>query len=301
MRRRILAALSLSFLILSGTFARTRAEEPAFPSPPDGSLSVSVDRSAPEQGAVVRVELRAFPSSDNAVLHWKGSAWPMKGCGPGCLEAFAGIDLAEAAGRHTISVLGSRGGRAIRADLEIEVRERAFPVQEFTVPKEKDAMDEALLSRIEAEGKALRDRFDAAPSFPAWDAPFLPPVPGFVPSGFGARRVINGEPRNPHTGGDMSLPEGTPVRAIADGRVVFSGEQFFGGNQVVIDHGGGLFSMYFHLSERAFPEGQAVLRGDRIGSVGSTGRATGPHLHFGLRVTGARVDPSSLPGLVDNR
>jgi murein DD-endopeptidase MepM/ murein hydrolase activator NlpD len=248
---------------------------------------------------VVRVELRGIPSPDNGAIHWKGRRWPMKPCGDGCLEALAGIDLAEAPGRHTLAVLANRGGAALRADVEIEVRERRFPEQSFTVPKEKDALDPALAQRIEDEAKAIRERFDAPPSAPSWALPFLAPVPGFTPAHFGARRVINGEPRNPHTGGDMTLPEGTPVHAIADGRVVFSGEQFFGGNELLIDHGGGVFSMYFHLAERSVSEGQAVRAGERIGSVGATGRATGPHLHFGLRVTGARVDPAALSGLVD--
>lgn len=267
----------------------------------DGPVSVSIDRAEPAQGDVVRVELRGAPSPDNASIHWRGRAWPMKGCGPGCFETYAGVDLAEAPGRHTISILGSRDNVALRADVEVEVRGREFPVQSFTVPVEREPADPALLERVESEAAALRERFGADPSHPAWESPFLPPVPGFAPTGFGARRIVNGEPRNPHTGGDMPLPEGVPVRAVADGRVVFSGEQFFGGNQVVIDHGGGLFSMYFHLAERAVEEGRAVLRGDRVGTVGSTGRATGPHLHFGLRVTGARVDPAALPGVVDNR
>ncbi len=287
--------LAMAFLASPGYAADPSAR------PVDGSIAISVDHSAPEQGAIVRVELMGTPSPDNGVIHWKGRSWPMKGCGVGCFEALAGIDLAEAPGRHTLTVMASRGGGALRADVEIEVRERVFPLQAFQVPKEKDVQDPALVRRIEAEAKLFRERYDAPPSLPSWGSPFQPPVPGFVPAHFGARRVINGEPRNPHTGGDMTLPAGVPVHSIADGRVVFSGEQFFGGNELLIDHGGGIFSMYFHLAERAVSEGQAVRRGERIGSVGATGRATGPHLHFGLRVTGARVDPASLPGLVENR
>jgi murein DD-endopeptidase MepM/ murein hydrolase activator NlpD len=95
---------------------------------------------------------------------------------------------------------------------------------------------------------------------------------------------------------DIFLPEGTPVRAVSAGTVVLSGEQFFGGRSVVLDHGGGLFSIYYHLREAVVSEGQRVAKGDRIGAVGSTGRATGPHLHFGVRAAGGRVDPSLLFG-----
>ena len=134
---------------------------------------------------------------------------------------------------------------------------------------------------------------------PRWRTPFLPPVEEYLPANFGARRVINGEPRMPHSGVDLRLPEGTPVRAVADGRVAFAGEQFFGGRSVVVDHGGGVFSVYYHLREFSVAEGGTVSRGDRVGSVGATGRATGPHLHFGVRVPGGRVDPTrlfALPG-----
>ena len=134
---------------------------------------------------------------------------------------------------------------------------------------------------------------------PRWRTPFLPPVEEYRPTNFGARRVINGDPRMPHSAVDIRLPAGTPVRAIADGRVAFAGEQFFGGRSVVIDHGGGVFSVYYHLKEFSVAEGQEIFRGDRIGSVGATGRATGPHLHFGVRVPGGRVDPTrlfALPG-----
>jgi murein DD-endopeptidase MepM/ murein hydrolase activator NlpD len=158
--------------------------------------------------------------------------------------------------------------------------------------------DNATLVRIGAEAAELSLRFSRVTP-PRWRIPFLPPVEEYRPENFGTRRVINGDPRMPHSAVDIRLPEGTPVRAIADGRVAFAGEQFFGGRSVVIDHGGGVFSVYYHLKEFSVAEDQEVSRGDRVGSVGATGRATGPHLHFGVRVPGGRVDPTrlfALPG-----
>jgi murein DD-endopeptidase MepM/ murein hydrolase activator NlpD len=111
---------------------------------------------------------------------------------------------------------------------------------------------------------------------------------------FGHRRVINGEPRSPHGGADFAAPQGTPVRVAADGKVVMVANHFFGGNAVFVDHGDGLVSQYFHLSRIDVHEGQELARGATLGAVGSTGRATGPHLHFGTRWRGARVDPSLL-------
>jgi murein DD-endopeptidase MepM/ murein hydrolase activator NlpD len=117
-----------------------------------------------------------------------------------------------------------------------------------------------------------------------------------LPAGgrFGSRRFFNNQPRSPHTGADYSVAEGTPILAIADGTVVLAGDFFFSGGSVFLDHGDGLISMYFHLKERSVEQGREVERGQVIGTVGQTGRATGPHLHMGLRWRGARVDPALL-------
>jgi murein DD-endopeptidase MepM/ murein hydrolase activator NlpD len=110
-----------------------------------------------------------------------------------------------------------------------------------------------------------------------------------------AATVFNGVPaEQPHTGADYALAEGTPVLASADGTVVLAEDLFYAGNAVIVDHGDGLFTMYFHLSEPSVRSGESVRRGDRVGLVGSTGRATGPHLFFGVRRHGARIDPQFL-------
>lgn len=239
------------------------------------------------------VEARAVSPADNASVAWKGRTLPMKEAGGGRFLALIGVDLAEPPGKVPLSVLATAGGVALRSDLELTVVERAFPVQELTLPKRLAEFDAATLERIRGEAGILEKRFSAL-SPPAWDFPFLPPVEEFRPTGFGARRVINGEPRSPHAAVDVHLPEGTPVSAIASGTVAFAGEQFFGGRSVVVDHGGGLFSLYYHLREYLVSEGQRVAKGERIGAVGSSGRATGPHLHFGVRAAGGRIDPALL-------
>jgi murein DD-endopeptidase MepM/ murein hydrolase activator NlpD len=111
---------------------------------------------------------------------------------------------------------------------------------------------------------------------------------------FGRRSVINGKPRSPHTGVDMRGKKGIPVKAINDGRVVFTGDHFFTGNSVIIDHGAGIFSMYFHLDKINVNNNAIIKRGEVLGTVGSTGRSTGPHLHWGVRVNNMRVDRSAL-------
>jgi murein DD-endopeptidase MepM/ murein hydrolase activator NlpD len=250
------------------------------------SISVSVSNRSPLQGDPVLVEVSSAASFDNLAVVWKGRAFPLKKAGEGRFLGLIGIDL---------SVVSPASGPAALLELALDVRERAFPVQELTLPKKMAEFDAATLARIRREAEALAGRFEAL-SAPAWDLPFQPPVEEYRPTNFGARRVINGEPRSPHAAVDIHLPEGTPVRAISGGTVVLSGEQFFGGRSVVLDHGGGVFSIYYHLRESAVSEGQRVAKGERIGAVGSTGRATGPHLHFGVRAAGGRVDPSLFFG-----
>ena len=135
---------------------------------------------------------------------------------------------------------------------------------------------------------------------PRFTLPLFPPLGSNREGGrFGSRRLINGEPRSPHTGVDYAAASGAPVFAAAAGVVVLADALFFSGNSVFVDHGGGLITMYFHLSRTFVEEGSNVRRGQRIGLVGATGRATGPHLHFGVRWHGARIDPAPLLGARD--
>jgi murein DD-endopeptidase MepM/ murein hydrolase activator NlpD len=128
-----------------------------------------------------------------------------------------------------------------------------------------------------------------------WHTPFRAPLQDAVRgSGFGLKRVINGDPRAPHTGVDFSVPAGTPVLAANAGLVVLAEEHFFAGKSLVLDHGEGLYTMYFHLQESLVGLGRRVAQGEPIGRVGHTGRATGPHLHWGARLCGARIDPEAL-------
>lgn len=127
-----------------------------------------------------------------------------------------------------------------------------------------------------------------------WTLPLHRPVPGGITGPFGGRRVFNGKPRAPHKGTDMRCAEGTKVEAAADGMVLLAEKQYFGGNMVYIDHGQGVISTYAHLSAFNVAEGDMVKKGQAIGLSGSTGRVTGPHLHFGLLVQGVAVDAMPL-------
>jgi murein DD-endopeptidase MepM/ murein hydrolase activator NlpD len=269
--------------------------------PPDSetgsSFPVRLSNRQPAQGEPLLVEVSPLPRADNVVMIWKGREIPMKEDGPGRFLGLIGIDLLDPPGKAVLSLVAMEGGNPSRFDTQIEVRKKAFPVQELTLPKEMTRFDAATLARINREAQRLTERFSRVSTPPAWSFPFLPPVAEFRAKGFGSRRVINGEPRSPHAGVDVNLPAGTPVVAIADGTVAFAGKQFFGGNSVVLDHGGEVYSVYYHLQEYVVSEGQKVSRGERIGAVGASGRATGPHLHFSVRAAGGRIDPTLLMAL----
>ena len=177
----------------------------------------------------------------------------------------------------------------------LKILRRDFPVQRLTLPTKMVDLDPETERRAVAEADQLRTLYRTVTPERFWRGRFTRPVGGTEPgTGFGARRVINGHPKAPHTGIDFGAAPGTPVVAVNDGRVALVADFFFPGRLVVIDHGLGLYTLYFHLQEAKVTDGERVSRGQPIGAVGATGRATGPHLHFGAHVGAARIDPATL-------
>ena len=181
---------------------------------------------------------------------------------------------------------------------KLNVSGRKFSVQRLTVPPGMADPDPETGRRAEAEGRQLQMLYRTISPERLWRGAFVRPVAGTeAPSGFGARRIINGKARAPHGGADYSVARGTPVVAANAGRVALVAEYFFPGRLVAVDHGLGLHTLYFHLDTVAVAEGDRVDRGQTLGTVGATGRATGPHLHFGAQLGGARIDPAALLAL----
>jgi murein DD-endopeptidase MepM/ murein hydrolase activator NlpD len=181
---------------------------------------------------------------------------------------------------------------------KLNVSGRKFSVQRLTVPPGMADPDPETERRAEAEGRQLQMLYRTISPERLWRGAFVRPVAGTeAPSGFGARRIINGKARAPHGGADYSVARGTPVVAANAGRVALVAEYFFPGRLVAVDHGLGLHTLYFHLDTVAVAEGDRVDRGQTLGTVGATGRATGPHLHFGAQLGGARIDPAALLAL----
>ncbi len=206
-------------------------------------------------------------------------------------SAWAAVALDRAPGPLPLEVRAPGHEPLVRT---LAVAAKSFPEQRLTVeekyvkPSKKDA------ERIERERRMLDALYAKRSVRPPLAAPFAKPVPGDPTSAFGLRRFFNGEPRAPHAGLDLRAPTGTPVEASGPGEVAFAGDLYFSGKTVILDHGGGLFTIYAHLSRLDVAEGDAVARGARVGLSGATGRVTGPHLHWGTRVGSTVVDPRAL-------
>jgi murein DD-endopeptidase MepM/ murein hydrolase activator NlpD len=189
-----------------------------------------------------------------------------------------------------------RAGRS--ESLTVRIGPYPYPEQRLEVEDRMVNLSAVDLARVERENRevALLWQRESPPRF---SLPLGAPLASLPTGGrFGARRVFNDQPRSPHGGADYSVTAGTPVLAAEGGVAALVADHFFSGNSVYLDHGGGLITMYFHLARVDVAAGQRVARGAPLGVVGSTGRATGPHLHFGVRWHGARVDPALLLGPV---
>lgn len=199
-------------------------------------------------------------------------------------HAVVGIPLSAEPGQHQLEVDGTT--------LSFEVVDREYDIQRLTIPNERQVNPNAEdLERIAAE----RPRIIAASRVWSESAPatfhFVAPAPGPRSSNFGLRRVLNGQPRNPHSGIDIASPAGETIVSAADGVVVEAGDFFYNGNAVWVDHGRGLITIYMHMQNIAVEPGQRVEAGTSLGTVGATGRVTGPHLHFAVILNGVMVDP----------
>lgn len=184
----------------------------------------------------------------------------------------------------------------------IEVADRDFKIERINgLPKRKVTPDPKAIARIGKEKKEINAARQETDTVPYYLGGLQWPATGRISGVYGSQRILNGKPRRPHYGTDIAAPTGTPIRAVAPGRVVFVHTgMFFNGKTVLIDHGLGLRSIYIHLSETYVAAGQQVDLNTKIGAIGQTGRATGPHLHFGLTHGSTPVDPEVVLGPMPN-
>jgi len=260
------------------------------------SVGVHWEPAHPRAGDVVLMRVTGVPAGARVEATLDGHPVALF-ASPGGHAGLVGIDMDVPAGTRRWEVAVTESGTVGAASGELAVVPRTYTVQHLTVARTMVELDPATERRAVEELEKLRLTYRAISGERLWRGRWVRPVTGDSPgTGFGSRRVINGQPRAPHSGIDFAAPVGTPVVAANRGRVALVGEFFFPGRLVVVDHGLGLFTVYFHLDTIAVAVGQLVARGEPLGTVGMTGRVTGPHLHFGAQVGAARIDPAMLLG-----
>jgi murein DD-endopeptidase MepM/ murein hydrolase activator NlpD len=200
-------------------------------------------------------------------------------------QAIVGIPLASSPGSHTLEIQGAEA-------LTFNVAEKQYDTQHITIQdtRKVDPLAEDMV-RIQRETTEIARTLNQWTEQAEVSTEFVQPVEGQASNSFGARRIFNNQPRKPHGGMDIAAPDGTPVHAPAPGKVIGIGDYFFNGKTVFIDHGQGLITLYCHLSRIDVVPDQVLASGTVLGAVGMTGRATGPHLHWGVKLNHTDVDP----------
>ena len=260
-------------------------------------LELELSTREPAQGEIVVVTVKGEPHAElraswsGRKLHfWKNVA------DDGTQFTLLGVDLRSNPGTYPLTVDARlSSGESVGCSTDLAVRDGGFPVQRLTVDNKYVELSSEDIARSRRETNQLLRIFRATTSAPLWDGGFQLPLENAKASGsFGKRRILNDQPRSPHSGEDFSVPAGTPVHSPQRGRVVFASDLFFTGNTLVVDHGLGLYTFYAHLETMAVEAGVMVVAGELLGRVGSTGRVTGPPLHWAARLNDTRVDPLDL-------
>lgn len=269
---------------------------------------VTLKLSAPisSQGSLLLLEVRSRKPLAELTAEWNSKSVPFwqvaaaQGVSRAAVadkrQALLGVDLEKPPGTYPVVIhLQTTGGEPERCTLQIRVRAGKFATESLHVEKEFVEPNPEQVKRANEERDRLRAIFDRVTPEKLWDGDFRVPLDGVTTGGnFGKRRVLNGQAGSPHSGVDFPSPTGTPIHAAQSGRVALAEDLFFSGNTVVVDHGLGIYTFYGHLSEIDVKVGDALRTGDVLGKVGATGRVTGPHLHWGLTIERARVNPLQL-------
>ncbi len=264
-------------------------------------LSIAAAARSIQPGELVVLTIDTAVHADRLHVRAFNREMPAVAAGPLQWRALVGIDLGVAAGRYPVTIDLRSGAHTAHATHELVVLPRRFPTRTLQVDRAFVNPPASAAGRIAREARELQELWKHSTPEPQWPEGFVRPVPNAANSAFGTRSIYNGQRRSQHGGADFLSPLGTPVKAPNGARVVLARELYFLGNTVVLDHGQGLFSILAHLSMLAARQGDVVTAGQVVGEVGATGRVTGPHLHWAVRVAGSRIDPLSLVELLGQR
>ena len=294
-------ALAVALVAVRIAWPASVPQEPPAPAPAAAApasaatgLTVDVHSRAIRPGEVLAIDVVA-PRAITAVTATLGDrAIPVWKLSPRAWRGLAGLDVEQAPGPLPLTVTATpKQGPPLSRTVTLDVQPAAFAERHLTVPPRFVDPPESERPRIEREAVRLRAIYDTV-STAHPPGLFVPPVPHPQTSPFGSRSVFNGQARDRHAGLDFASPAGAVIRAPATGRVVLVAPLYFTGNTVVLDHGYGVHSILAHMERTLVREGQVVARGARLGTVGATGRATAPHLHWSVRLGSTKVDPAAL-------
>jgi murein DD-endopeptidase MepM/ murein hydrolase activator NlpD len=263
-----------------------------------GGLSLKLSAPESSQGTLLRVELGNSAALAEVKGEWAGkdvSFWQDE-VHTNIRRSFLGVDLEQAPGTSKFVVTAKReNGESVSCSADVTIKAGHFVVEKLTVDEKFVQPNPEDQKRGEKEAQRLHEIYAERTPEKYWNGAFRFPVTGpRQGTNFGSRRILNGETRPPHGGLDIHASTGTPVHASQRGRVALAGELYYAGNTVLLDHGMGIYTFYCHLSKIDVKEGDVVDVGALIGLVGATGRVTGPHLHWGLEVNEARVNPLQI-------
>jgi murein DD-endopeptidase MepM/ murein hydrolase activator NlpD len=285
------------FLILLPTASLAGGESLIILTP--SGIEVEFIASAFAPGQVIMARLAAVPRVRKVIIRLGDQDHDIGPKDAG-LESFAliGLDLAVKPGLQKVRITTvGRDGQVEVLEKDIRLAARIFPEKKLWVKEEYVTPPLEVRERIAREAEILDLVYGRTTERWLGSGSFVLPHDGEMAANFGEKRTYNNVPRSTHSGVDISAPSGSPVRAANSGRVVLARDLYFSGKTVIIDHGLGLFTFYCHFSRLRVKRGDLVKKGDVIALAGSTGRSTGPHLHWGARISKSRVDPVGLISL----
>ncbi|WP_304081790.1 M23 family metallopeptidase [Maridesulfovibrio ferrireducens] len=246
-------------------------------------------------GEPFMVRVTSNKSLDSVSVKWLGVTvqpeirkWKGKSV---ALVMFGTDVLADKAGKKELIIRAVEDGKDRKFSRKIKIFSKKYKVQRLTLPENMVTPPKEELERIRKDRVEVKAAKETQSEKRMWFVPFQRPTKGAQSSPYGARRILNGKPKNPHRGLDFRGAKGTAIYAMEDGKVLLVKNHYYAGNSIYLDHGNGVVTMYFHLSQFDVKEGDMVERGQTIGRIGSTGRVTGPHLHMSVSVQGRLVDP----------
>jgi murein DD-endopeptidase MepM/ murein hydrolase activator NlpD len=252
---------------------------------------------------LLECDCRSLPAaSRNVQVSFQGQRirlFPHPAKDEGIYAGLLGVPITASAGQADVTIAWSSGARQFTRTVVFDITQGKYGEEILRVDPRHVRPGRKDLDRIRREQAELKRIYTSSGESPLWRGDFQLPVAGELSGAFGTRRIFNGELQSHHTGVDFRAQTGDPVRTTNSGVVRLAKELFYSGNAVVIDHGAGVFTSYSHLSLIEVASGEKVEKGQIVGLAGATGRATGPHLHWGVKVNSVSVDPLVFIRLLD--